>query len=116
MIPTCPNCNDPLVPIVAPHDTPPWKCTHCLMGWWNAELTLEARQAWHPEIEDFHWSAGIAQSCHAERMLAHLRGTSTTIEHLDHLTPKQRATAQSFAHPRAIQFHDAVDAARQESS
>jgi hypothetical protein len=114
MIPTCPNCSDPLVPLATDEQTPPWKCSHCLLGWWNGELTTEARAAWRNGVQDFQWESEIAASLHRERQLASMRGTSCTIEHLAYLTRQQRATADSFAHPRAVQFHDAVEAAEQE--
>lgn len=33
--------------------TPPWRCSQCNHGWWNSELTDDARAAWRPQFQDF---------------------------------------------------------------
>lgn len=53
-LPTCPNCNEPLDPIVLPRgDTPPWNCSRCNRAWWDAELTATAKAAWNTHHRAF---------------------------------------------------------------
>lgn len=46
--PRCPGCGQRLQPSVLGAATPPWQCQLCRRGWWNAELTPDARLAYQP--------------------------------------------------------------------
>ena len=54
--PRCPSCGAPLVhPEIADH-TPqvaPWLCTGERLGFWNAELTEDARRRYRPHRRDW---------------------------------------------------------------
>lgn len=50
---TCLNDGASLDMVSQPPHTPPWRCSVCNHGWWNAELTDAARAAWRFEFQDF---------------------------------------------------------------
>jgi ribosomal protein L37AE/L43A len=49
---TCPHCGRSLLPVTRP-ETAPWLCLECHRGWWSAELTVAAKDAYRPEYRDF---------------------------------------------------------------
>lgn len=66
----CPNCGAQLTPVTGPGgDTPPWVCHLCRLGWWCAELTADAREAWQSCTQTFRWDAlaGIQAAIVLER-------------------------------------------------
>lgn len=60
---TCPNCGKRLLHDLDPADpsTPPYQCLDCVRGWWPAEITKQAREAWDPTTRSFT-KKGIAKS------------------------------------------------------
>lgn len=53
-MPNCPNCGDDLQDVTASRgDTPPWVSPGCARGWWDAELSVQARKAWVPGLRSF---------------------------------------------------------------
>lgn len=56
----CPSCAHPLYhPPIADHtkQTAPWLCQHEHLGFWNAELTPEARKIYRPQFRDWGYDA-----------------------------------------------------------
>lgn len=53
MTPLCPHCDEPLEAIEGHPDWAPWVCRGCHHGYWNAELTDEARAMYRPEYRDW---------------------------------------------------------------
>jgi hypothetical protein len=68
--PACPICGVPLTAIDTGtnRESPPWGCyENCLRGWFNAELTPEARDAWNPALQDWgELTPQIIAACYAE--------------------------------------------------
>ena len=54
-MPSCPNCGSHLASVMLGPATAPYLCARCRLGWWNAELTGEARKAWNPRTGAFDW-------------------------------------------------------------
>lgn len=73
-IPTCPICHDPLEPIALPRgDTPPWNCPRDARSFWEAELTVVARDAFDPDTRTYRADvrrdimAAVESECRAHR-------------------------------------------------
>lgn len=54
----CPNCNKIMKPLddaflADKPTTPPYVCSPCARGWWEAELTTDARKRWRGPRRDF---------------------------------------------------------------
>ncbi len=71
---TCPNCGKDLHAIALAGAHPPWGCTDCARGWWEAEL--EERDLWDPATRSF--PAAIRAEAYTEQAVAAIRGTSIT--------------------------------------
>lgn len=93
----CPHCGNELTPIALGPDTAPWLCAGCHRGYFNAELTSEARARYRPAARDYGTGKGkvaIRQAVELEVQAARLRGTSALPEHLPFLTvPNLRGVA-----------------------
>lgn len=64
---SCPKCGGGLVVHVGPGQNAPWLCEGCRRGWWQAELTSEARRRFRPEHADFGRDGTVAAAVAAER-------------------------------------------------
>ena len=62
----CPRCGNPLRSVALSKATPPWLCHECHRGWWNAELTPAARDAYRYEYHDFG-ADHVARQIHRDR-------------------------------------------------
>lgn len=84
-VPPCPSCGQPLTHVALGPDSAPWLCTPCARGFWQAELTPAARDAYRPRRHD--WGLGddalsIRQDVVVEARAARARGTSALPEYL----------------------------------
>lgn len=69
-MPNCPNCGDALQPVAGNSQTPPWGCfVNCARGWWEAELTPQARAVWNSVTRSFMGPTArqIVEAARAER-------------------------------------------------
>lgn len=65
---TCPICAGALSALTDPaSDTAPWRCPSCFRGWWNAELTTEARGAFDAATRSF--TAEMAEQLELEILI-----------------------------------------------
>lgn len=65
--PTCPHDEQPLTPVEAGPQTPPWLCESCSRLWWPSELTPASRKAWDPKTRSYaRGEAGDMARLHAQ--------------------------------------------------
>lgn len=88
---TCPHCGGRLEPVAQGPECPPWLCRACRQGWWVAELTPEARDAYRHHRRDFRPHKPVRVAVFAERELAHQRGTSLREDQLGIVAPSTLA-------------------------
>jgi hypothetical protein len=68
-VPDCPSCGGALSSVEGDAQTAPWGCYPCGLGFWNAELTDEARANYRPEFMDYGLGApgkAIREAAEAE--------------------------------------------------
>jgi hypothetical protein len=85
---TCPNCGVEMTPHAGYPDSAPWLCAHCHRGFFVAELSPAARQAYRPLFHDWGMGAegrAIREAVQQELTEARWRGTSARVEHLGFL-------------------------------
>ena len=105
----CPSCGAQLQHHVGPPQDTPWLCRACGRGWWNAELTPKAREAWRPHEKDHggvdvDTHLAIIEERHREHADAVGRRTSCREDHLPFLTAAQLDALVAFLGPYAA-FH-----------
>jgi hypothetical protein len=98
----CLRCGGSLYPVAQGPEIPPWVCPECLVFYWVAELTQEARQSYRHAQHDFGWlgtpeHTAVERAKATEREKALLRGVSVRQEQLG-LVPKEDLKALHRRH------------------
>ena len=82
---TCPKCGATLQPVALDAFTAPWLCPIDSLGFWAAELTVEARALFNIETnsrDSSPESETVGEACYVERDDAQLRGTSLRLDQI----------------------------------
>jgi hypothetical protein len=84
---TCPHCGGQLQPNASGPEIPPWRCDDCLVFYWVAELSQEARASYRPAQMDWGHRGSAAhlavrEAVRIEAEQACLRGVSVRREQL----------------------------------
>ncbi len=107
---SCVRCGQQLTPNVSGPETPPWRCDHCHLSWWVAELSTHARLHYRSSQQD--WGVGssehhksVREEVRKEQEEAARRGISLRREQLGHVSKK---TLHSLAKHHRISSHFAA--------
>lgn len=89
----CPRCGGELEANVSAPTAPPWRCPHCFVSWWVAELAPGARRSFRLAQHD--WGSRSSESYKAVRRAvareqeeAVRRGTSLRREQVGLASPR----------------------------
>ena len=76
----CLKCGGELISTALHPSSAPWVCTECHLGYFEAELSTEARLNYRDQLHDFGpATVSIREAVHAEVHAAHARGSSVPL-------------------------------------